>query len=144
MITRYREQNESDARTLGELAQDLSTEVKHLLNQELQLAKTEMRQIARRLAIDSAMLIAGVVVAFFAVMALCLAVAAAIAVALAQAISYGYAAWLGPLIAALALGAVAAFMILTGWQRLKKAKLQPKQTEQSLREDARWLKKQFQ
>lgn len=138
------EHAEADPRSLGDLFSDLSAQSRDLIQQEINLAKVEMRQIARRVMKDSTLLIAGGVVAVLAVLVLTAALTAAITMLLALVVDLGVAVWLGPLITAVLLGAVAAGLIVAGRQRLKQAKVQPEQTQESLREDVQWLKRQFQ
>ncbi|MFW6060908.1 MAG: phage holin family protein [Phycisphaeraceae bacterium] len=143
-FTTRTERAEHDDRSLGELAGDLSAQANHLVQQEISLAKLEMRQIATRLMKDGALLIAGVAVAWLAVLALCGAIAAALTALFALAVDLAVAVWLGPLVTAVLLGIVATALIVVGRNRLKQEKVQPEQTKESLREDAQWLKRQFQ
>ena len=134
---------ETDSRSTRELFSDLGEQVKTLAQQEVELAKVEMRQNLREVVRDSVMLIVGGVVAWLAVLALCGALAAALTALFALALPLGVAIWLGPLVLALALGVVAAVMVQVGRQRLQKAQLKPAQTQKSLEEDAQWLKNRF-
>jgi hypothetical protein len=116
---------------LRSLADDTAT----LLRQEVELAKTEVKHTARRLAVDSAWIATGGAIA--AVGALCLVLAMALGLG---ALLGSY--WLGTLITGVFLLLVGGGFLFKGVRDLGRQPLAPKQTAESLREDARWAQEQ--
>lgn len=111
------------------LADDMGT----LLRQEIELAKMETARTARRLAVDSAWIASGAAIA--AVGVLCLIVAMALGLG---ALLGSY--WLGTLITGLFLMLLGGGLAYKGARDLRKQKLAPTNTTESLREDARWAR----
>jgi hypothetical protein len=116
---------------LRSLAEDVST----LVRQEIGLAKLEAARTARRLAADSAWIAVGVAVA--AVGALCLVLAMALGLG---ALLGSY--WLGTLLTGLFLVLLGGGFTFKGVRDLRKLELAPKETTESLRQDARWAREE--
>ena len=121
--------------SLGELVSRLTNQTGVLIRQEITLAKVELRETGAMLARDTAKVGAGVVIAWTGLLAL----TAAFIVGLAQLFD-NY--WL----AALVVGAV---YVLVGWMLARGAMadvrrngLGPKETIETLRDDAEWAKEQ--
>jgi hypothetical protein len=116
---------------LRSLAEDVST----LVRQEIGLAKLEAARTARRLAADSAWIAVGVAIA--AVGALCLVLAMALGLG---ALLGSY--WLGTLLTGLFLVLLGGGFLFKGVRDLRKLELAPKETTESLRQDARWAREE--
>ena len=128
------EQNKKE-KSLGELFSGLAGETATLVRQEVQLAKTEMLQKAAVWGKGAVFLAAAGVLAFLASQAL---LAAAI-LALSNVVSAPLAA----LLVAVLLLIVAAVLGLKALSGIKAEGVAPKQTIESLREDAQWAKEQI-
>jgi hypothetical protein len=114
---------------LRSLAEDVGT----LVRQEIDLAKLEAARAARRLAADSAWIAVGVAIA--AVGALCLVLAMALGLG---ALLGSY--WLGTLVTGLALVLLGGGFLFKGVRDLRKLELAPRETTDSLRQNARWAR----
>jgi hypothetical protein len=121
----------SDNRSLGELMGDLSRETGTLVRKELELATTEMtaklRDAGKQVAVASvggALLHAGLLV-----------ILAALVVGLAQ---LGLQAWLAALIVAVVTMGVGYMLVNRGMAGLRRTPFAPRQTIETLKENARW------
>jgi uncharacterized membrane protein YqjE len=118
--------------SIGELFKRLSSDTGDLLQQEIALAKAEAREIAKnarraavRMAMAAGLALTGV-----------LALTAAVIIALGNALGGAY--WLSALIVAvLALG-TGALLAKRAGDHLSPARIAPRETAESLKEDARW------
>ena len=133
----YREtvRRQSDDRSLGELFSDLARDASTLVNQEIAIAKTELSQKAAEVGKDAGFLAAGGLVAYTGILAL----VAALIIGLGQA---GLPWWLSAFIVGVVIAGIGAFLIWKGLNNLKRERLVPEQTVQSLKEDAAWAKAQ--
>jgi len=122
-------------RSLGELFADLARESSTLLRQEVQLAKTELSQKASQVGRDVASLAIGGLVAYAGL----LAILAAVIIGLAAA---GLPWWLAALLVGIVVVGIGYGLIQRGLTALKREDLAPRQTLESLQEDARWAKEQ--
>lgn len=118
---------------LLDLLRSLADDVGVLLRQEIDLAKMEVGHTARRLAADGAWIATGAAVA--AVGGLCLVVALALGLG---ALLGSY--WLGTLITGAVLVLLGGGFVFKGLRDLRKQKLAPQETTESLRQDARWAR----
>lgn len=121
----------------AELLRDLSTELTGLIHQEMDLAKAELSQKAKRLGIGAGFLgSAGLI----AVLALAALVAAAIA-----AVQLALPLWAAALIVGVAMLVLAGILAFSGKSEVKRATPPiPEQALESTKEDAAWLKTQTQ
>lgn len=124
----------SQDKSLGELFSELASETSTLVRQEVQLAKTEMMGQVTAGVQGAAFLVAAGSLAFVGFQAL---VAAAI-----LALSLVLAPWLAALLIGLALLAIGGVMVPIALSRLKKLGQPPRQTIETLKEDAQWMKEQ--
>ena len=121
-------------KSLGELFGELASETSTLVRQEVQLAKMEiMGHVTAGVSGVAFLVIAGSL-AFAGFLAL---VASAI-----LALSLILAPWLAALLIGLALLLVGGILMLLAVPRLKKVAEPPKQTIETLKEDAQWMKEQ--
>ena len=126
---------QQDDRSLGQLFGDLSRQLGTLIQKEIQLAKTEMTARVTTVGRDAAMIGAGGALAYAALLLGLMA----LAFLLAELIT---STWLGFLIVAAVVGVVAAVLIQRGRAELQKTDLAPRQTIETIKEDAEWAKQQ--
>ena len=124
-----------DDRSLGELFAELIQELTTLLRQELLLARTELGQKAARVGRDIASVAIGGAVAYAGL----LAIIASVIIGLAD---LGLPWWLSALLVGVAVALVGYFLIQRGLTALRREDLTPRQTIETLREDARFVKEQ--
>jgi uncharacterized membrane protein len=127
-------QQGTDNRSLGELFSELSRQTSTLVRQEVNLAKTEMSQKASKVGKDVAAIAVGGAVAYAGF----LAIGAAVILLLAEVMVW----WLSALIVGLVVGIVGYMLIQRGLEALKHEDLAPRQTIETLKEDAEWAKQQ--
>lgn len=120
------------SRSVAEMMSTLAGDVTLLFRQEVELAKAELREEAKKAAKGGVMLGAAGVVGHMAFLLLSFALA------------WGLAALMHPGLAFLIVGvvyaAVAALLYLTGRGRLQQADPVPEQTVETVKEDARWAR----
>ena len=118
--------------SVGQLISEISDDLSTLIRQEIELAKAEVRQEARKAGRAAGMLGAAGFAGYMVALLLTLAVVAG----LSNVMDPGWAALLVAVVWAVA-GAV---LYLTGRQRLRAVSPVPQQTVETLKEDAQWLK----
>jgi len=126
--------HQREERTLGELFSELASETSTLVRQEVDLAKTELSQKATEIGKDAAMIGVGGFVAYAGFLALL----AGIIIGLGQVIPM----WASALLVGLIVAGVGYALIQMGINAFKRAQLAPRETIESLKEDAEWLKDQ--
>lgn len=122
-------------RSIGELFAELANETATLMRQEIALAKVELTQKASTVGRNVGQLVLGGAVAYAAVLALL----AAIIILLANVMPW----WAAALVVAVAVGLVAGVLISKALTALKGTNLAPRQTVETLKEDAQWAKQQM-
>ncbi len=122
-------------RSLGDLFSELAGETGTLIRQEVALAQVELTQKATTAGKNVGYLAVGGAVAYLAALAL----TAGVILLLAQFIP----AWLSALIVGLVIGGVSYFMISAALAELRKMDPLPRETFETLKEDAKWLKKEM-
>jgi hypothetical protein len=125
---------ETDDRSLGELVGELTRDFSHLVRQEMQLAKTEIKEEAAKAGRAAGQLTAAAVAAH-----LCALLAA---LAVAWAIGEAIPIWAGLAIVALVLGVVALVLYSQGRGQVQQIDPLPQETIETLEEDARWARAQ--
>jgi hypothetical protein len=123
-----------EERSLGDLFTELAGEMGTLVRQEVALAQAEVTHKATKAGKNIGSLVIGGAVGYAAA----LAMIAGIILLVAQFIP----AWLSALIVGAAIGAVAYFMISSALEKLRKTDPMPRNTIETLKEDAKWLKKE--
>ena len=121
-------------RSIGELFSELANETSTLVRQEVALAQTEMMGKITVFGKNAGFVAAGGAVGFAAFLTLLAAIVAGL--------SYFMPVWLSALIVAIVVGAVAFYFVSSSLAELKRTSLAPNETVTTLKEDARWLKKQ--
>lgn len=122
-------------RSLGELFSELASESSQLVRQEIALAKVELTQKATRVGRDVGYLVLGGAVAYAALLALL--------AALILLLAYVIPAWLAALVVAVLVGIVGAVLVSKALADLKRTDVAPRQTVETLKEDAQWAKEQI-
>ena len=131
---------ETDRPPLSHLFRDLSDDVRRLVRQEVELAKTELKEKVERYAEDVTSLVVAGGVLFFAGLALLAAVIYAFTALLDTFLPLGVAVWLGPLLVALILGGVGYGMSKSALSDLRGVRESKSLTAESLQENREWLK----
>ena len=123
---------ERDERSLGELFGELNREFSHLVRQEVQLAKTELREEATKAGKAAGMLGGAGVAAVFGLLLLSFAAAWG----LAEVMPVGFAF----LIVGAVYVLVAVILFMRGRAQMKQVSPVPEQTMETLKEDVQWAK----
>ena len=123
-----------EERSLGDLFSELASETGTLVRQEVALAQVEMTKKATSVGKNVGYLVVGGAVAYAAALALIAAVIIGL--------SYFIPAWAAALIVSVVVGIAAYMMISSALAALKKTDLAPRETVETLKEDAQWLKDQ--
>lgn len=122
-------------RSVAELFGDLSDQVVTLMKQELALARVELLQQGKVMARDAIMVGVGAALGFAALLT---GVAAVVLVVVAL----GVAPWLATF-AVTVLAAIVAYVLMNaGLASMRRHMVVPRQTVQSIKETAQWLKKE--
>ena len=124
-----------DERTVGELFADLSRDTRTLIQQELQLVKTEFTEKVSKLQRSAAFIVGGGLLAYGGV----LAIVAAVILIL---IGLGLPAWAAALVGGALLVGVGYMLVRSGLAALNARELTPRKTMDTLKEDVQWLKAQ--
>jgi len=134
MTTPYRSENGTDPSTtsIGELIGDISDDLSKLFRQEVELAKAEVRQEASKAGKAAGMLGAAGFAGYLAVLLLSFA----LVFALGNVMDLGWAA----LIVAAIWAIVGGVLYAAGRKRLRTVSPVPRQTVETIKEDAQWLK----
>lgn len=127
-------QQSKDSRSLGELFGDLSRETTTLVRQEINLATTEMTQKATRVGKDVGFLAVGGAVIYAGF----LAIMAAIIIVLSMVMPW----WLSAFLVGAVVAAVGYYLVRQGLAALSHESLAPRQTMETLKENAEWAKEQ--
>jgi uncharacterized membrane protein YqjE len=122
-------------RSLGELISELAGETSTLVRQEVALAKTELARKAGQVGRNVAYLAVGGAVAYAALLAF---MAAAI-----MALSNVMPWWAAALVIGVLMAVVAGIILFAGYYGLKETDPVPRQTVESLKEDAQWVKEKM-
>jgi hypothetical protein len=134
-MQRMNENSQMENRPLGDLLSDLATDMSNLVRQEVALAKLEVTQKAKYLGRNVGYLVVGGAVAYAGL----LAVIAAIIMLLDNYMP----AWGAALLVGVVVALIAWMMIGKAVVALQQADLTPRETVETLKEDATWMKQQI-
>jgi hypothetical protein len=123
-----------DERSLGELFTELAKDTSTLVRQEVALAQTEMTHKAVKTGKNIGFLVVGGAVAYAAA----LAIVAGVIIALGLVIP----AWAAALLVGVVIGIAGYFMITSAIAGLRRVDPVPHRTVETIKEDAKWLKKE--
>jgi fatty acid desaturase len=122
-------------KSIGELFADLTRESSTLIRQEVNLAKAEVKDKMTVLAKDAVKIAAGGALAYAGL------------IVLLMGFGFLLAQWIWPWLAFVLVGAVVAgvggFLAFSAINGLKNSDLAPRQTVETLKEDAQWAKQQI-
>jgi hypothetical protein len=121
--------------TLGEMFAELSRETRTLVQQELQLAKTELTEKASKMGRGAGLIVGGGLIAYGGLLAI-IAAMALITIAL------GVPPWAAAVVGGGLAAGIGYLLIRSGLAALKPQALTPRKTIDTLKEDAQWLKAQ--
>jgi len=125
----------TDNRSLGQMLADLSRETRTLIQQEIQLAKTELAEKTSRIGKGAAMIVGGGLLAHAGL----LAIVAGVVLVL---IAIGLPPWAGALLGGILFAWAGYLLIRSGLAVLRQQELTPRQTIETLKENAQWVKSQ--
>jgi putative superfamily III holin-X len=134
-MQRLNENRSIENRPLGDLFGDLATDMSNLVRQEITLAKLEITQKAKYLGRNVGYLVIGGAVAYAAL----LAIIASIIMLLAKVVPD----WGSALIVGAVVGGIGWLLVGKAMVALQQADLTPRQTVETLKEDATWMKEQI-
>ena len=134
-MQRINENRPMDQKPLGDLFSDLASDMSNLVRQEVSLAKLEVTQKAKYLGRNVGYLVVGGAVAYAGL----LAVIAAIIMLLDSVMP----AWGAALLVGVVVALIAWLMIGKAMSALQEADLTPRETVETLKEDATWMKQQI-
>ncbi|HEY0365485.1 MAG TPA: phage holin family protein [Pyrinomonadaceae bacterium] len=134
-MQRMNENRSMDNRPLGDLFGDLATEMSNLVRQEVALAKVEVGQKAKYVGKNVGYLVVGGAVAYAAL----LAVIAAIIMLLARVVPN----WGAALIVGVVVAGIGWLLVGKAMLALQRADLTPRETVETLKEDATWMKERI-
>ena len=123
-----------ETRSLGEIVGDIATNMSTLVKQEIDLAKSEMKQEVAKVGKGAGMFGGAGLAGYFTLLFLSVALVGL----LDKWMPYGWAA----LIVAALWGIVAAVLAMRGKKEIKEANPQLPTTQQTLKEDVQWAKTQ--
>ena len=126
---------DNNNKPLGDLFGDLASEMSNLVRQEVALAKVEVSQKAKYVGRNVAYLVVGGAVAYAAL----LAIIAAIIMLLDKVMPI----WGAALLVGVLVGGVGWLLIGKAIAALQQADVTPRQTVETLKEDATWMKQQI-
>ena len=124
-----------EERTVGELFAELSREARTLIQQELAIAKVELKEKASVAGMSAVWIVAGGFVAYGGILAI-------IASLVLVLVAFGLPAWAAAAIGGIVVAMIGYLLIRAGIASLKPSTLAPRQTMDSLKENVEWLKKQ--
>ena len=124
----------NDERSVGEIISDVTEDLSALMRQELELAKTELKQEVTRAGKGAGLLGGAGLAGWFLLLFLSVTAMFGLAEVLAL--------WLAALIVTAVWAVVAAVLALIGRKAVKEANLELPTTQQTLKEDAQWAKAQ--
>ncbi len=124
----------ADPRSLGEIVSDVTQDLTTLIRQEIDLAKTELKEEGTKAAKGAGMLGGAGLAGYFTVLFL--------TVTLMFVLDEFLELWLAALIVTVLWAIATAVLALIGKKRLQASRPQLPQTQETLKEDVRWAKAQ--
>jgi Putative Actinobacterial Holin-X, holin superfamily III len=134
-MQRMNENRPMENRPLGDLVADLATDMSNLVRQEVALAKVEITQKAKVVGKNVGYLVIGGAVAYAAL----LAIIAGVILLLRRVVPD----WGSALIVGAGVGVIGWLLIGKAMMTLQRADLTPRETVETLKEDATWMKEQI-
>jgi hypothetical protein len=125
----------TDTRSLGDLLSELSRETATLVRQEVALARSELTRNLARLGRHAALIVGGAGLAYAGLLAL----VASLVLGLVRA---GLEPWLAALLGGVGILMVGYVLVQSGLTALRRDRITPETTVESLKESAEWAKNQ--
>ncbi|WP_193607160.1 phage holin family protein [Nocardioides lijunqiniae] len=125
---------DQDQRSLGQIVSDVTQDITTLIRQEMDLAKTELKQEMSKAGKGAGLLGGAGVAGYFVLLFLSLTAM----FGLGEAMDL----WLAALIVTVVWGVVAAVLAVVGKKAIQESNPQLPETQQTLKEDVRWAKAQ--
>src|SRR5262245_9874261 len=122
----------TDPRSLGEMFADLTRDTQTLIQHNINLAKTELAENASRMKGSVILIAAGGLIAYAGLLAI-------VAAAVLGLIAIGLAAWAAALLGGIVTAVIGYVLLNVGLASFRPRDLKPRQTIETLKEDARWL-----
>ncbi len=124
----------ADSRSLGEIVSDVTQDLTTLIRQEIDLAKTELKQEGTKAAKGAGILGGAGLAGYFTVLF--------ISVTVMFVLDEFLELWLAALIVTVVWALATAILAVIGRNKLQASKPQLPQTQETLKEDVRWAKAQ--
>lgn len=124
----------AENRSFVGVVQDVVSNVQDIVTSEVRLVRAEVTAEAKKAAMASRVLAAGVLLALYGAGFLLLAALYALMLIMP--------AWAAALAVFVAVAAIAGSLMLAGWERLKHVHAKPEAAIQSVKENVQWLKTQ--
>jgi hypothetical protein len=134
-MQRINEDRPLENKPLGDLFSDLASDMSNLVRQEVALARVEMAQKAKRVGKNVGYLVVGGAVGYAAL----LAVLAAVIMLLDRVMP----AWGAALLVGVVVAGISWLLIGKAMTALQDTELTPRETVETLKEDAAWMKQQI-
>ena len=134
-MQRMNEDRSMENKSLGDLFSDLASDMSNLVRQEVTLAQVEMTKNAKRLGRNVGYLVVGGAVGYAAL----LAVIAAVIMLLDRVMP----AWGAALLVGVLVAGISWLLIGKAMTALQDTELTPRETVETLKEDAAWMKQQI-
>jgi uncharacterized BrkB/YihY/UPF0761 family membrane protein len=134
-MQRMNDNRSLENKPLGDLFGDLATEMSNLVRQEVALARVEISQKAKHVGKNVAYLVVGGAVAYAAA----LAIIAAIIMLLGRYMPD----WGAALLVGVVVAGIGWLLIGKAMSALQQTEMTPRQTVETLKEDATWMKEQL-
>ena len=134
-MQRINEDRPLENKPLGDLFSDLASDMSNLVRQEVALARVEMAQKAKRVGKNIGYLVVGGAVGYAAL----LAVLAAVIMLLDRVMP----AWGAALLVGVLVAGISWLLIGKAMTALQDTELTPRETVETLKEDAAWMKQQI-
>lgn len=125
-------QASDDSRSLSELFSGVVENLQNIVRSEVQLAKTELQEEAKKAGKAAAMLGAGALMGFYAVGLLLLTIVWILATQMSD--------WLAALIVTVVVAVIAGILVMMGKSRMQEVQPKPEETIASVKEDVEWVK----
>jgi len=133
-----------EERSLGDLFSELATETSTLVRQEVALAQVEITQKATRAGKQVGFLVVGGAIGYAALLVILAALVIGITQLIASVLGWQIitSAWIAAAIVGIIVAAAAYFLVTNALTALKNTDLAPRQTIETVKEDAQWIKDQ--
>ena len=120
--------------SLGDLFSDLTSETTALVRHEMALAQVELTKKASAVGKNVGFLVVGGAVGYAGMLVILAAVV--------MILGYVVPMWASAVIVGVVVAAVSYFLVTSALAELKKTDLAPRESVESIKEDAKWLKDQ--